>query len=167
MKSWCGASLLDNGDVVSPTGSGSLGSSDQNPWRMSIGAFFSFAMALWSRRTRSTIGRSELHEWAAGKPAWKSWQRVQHFYAIIFSSLQVREIAEALGGRAPQNPTKLVLALSETLTEVTKRPRFLRRRAIRADRASAQTCAVAVPGIATERHKAGAAAPAAEWKPEP
>jgi hypothetical protein len=30
----------------------------------------------------------------------------------------LREIIEALGGRAPESPTKLVLALSEALTEV-------------------------------------------------
>ena len=42
----------------------------------------------------------------------------QDLHAITLSSGQVREIIEALGGRTPENPTKLVLALTEALTEV-------------------------------------------------
>ena len=64
------------------------------------------------------IGRKKLDERATGKRAWKSWRRAQDLHAITLSSGQVREIIEALGGLTPENPTKLVLALSEALTEV-------------------------------------------------
>ncbi|MGH7842925.1 MAG: conjugal transfer protein TraD [Candidatus Binataceae bacterium] len=66
----------------------------------------------------ATVGRKKLDERATGKRAWKSWQRAQELHAITLSSGQVREIIEALGGRTPENPSKLVLALSEALTEV-------------------------------------------------
>jgi len=66
----------------------------------------------------ATIGRKKLEERATGKRAWKSWRRAQDLHAITLSSGQVRGIIEALGGRAPEDPTKLVLALSEALTEV-------------------------------------------------
>jgi hypothetical protein len=72
-----------------------------------------------SQRTYvATIGRRKLDERATAKRAWKSWRRAQDLHAITLSSGQVREIIEALGGRAPENSTKLVLALSEALTEV-------------------------------------------------
>ena len=64
------------------------------------------------------IGRKKLDERATGKRAWKSWQRAQDLHPITLSSRQVREIIEALGGRAPDDSTKLVLALTEALTEV-------------------------------------------------
>jgi Conjugal transfer protein TraD len=66
----------------------------------------------------ATIGRRKLDERATAKRAWKSWRRAQDLHAITLSSGQVREIIEALGGRIPENPSKLVLALSEALTEV-------------------------------------------------
>jgi hypothetical protein len=65
----------------------------------------------------ATIGRKKLDERATGKRAWKSWHRAQALHAITLSSGQVRGVIEALGGRAPEDPTKLVLALSEALTE--------------------------------------------------
>jgi hypothetical protein len=64
------------------------------------------------------LGRKKLDERATGKRAWKSWQRAQDLHPITLSSRQVREIIEALGGRAPDDSTKLVLALTEALTEV-------------------------------------------------
>ena len=66
----------------------------------------------------ATIGRKKLDERATRKRAWKSWRRAQELHAITLSSGQVRGVIEALGGRAPEDPTKLVLALSEALTEV-------------------------------------------------
>jgi hypothetical protein len=66
----------------------------------------------------ATIGRKKLDERATGKRTWKSWRRAQELHAITLSSGQVRGVIEALGGRAPEDPTKLVLALSEALTEV-------------------------------------------------
>ena len=69
-------------------------------------------------RARCNNWAEELDERATGKRAWKSWRRAQDLHAITLSSGQVREIIEALGGRTPESPTKLVLALTEALTEV-------------------------------------------------
>jgi hypothetical protein len=66
----------------------------------------------------ASIGRKKLDERATGKRAWKSWQRAKDLHAISLTSGQVRQIIEALGGRTPENPSELVLALSEALTEV-------------------------------------------------
>jgi len=66
----------------------------------------------------AAIGRRRLDQRATGKRASKSWRRAQDLHAITLSSAQVREIIEALGGRAPESPAKLVLALSQALTEV-------------------------------------------------
>lgn len=66
----------------------------------------------------AAIGAKKLDERATGKRAWKSWRRAQDLHAITLSSAQMREIIEALGGQTPQNPTRLVLALTEALTEV-------------------------------------------------
>ena len=49
--------------------------------------------------------------------------RLAHAYQTALgrhgiTAAQVRQIIEALGGRAPESPTKLVLALSQALTEV-------------------------------------------------
>ena len=64
------------------------------------------------------LGRDKLDTRATGKRAWKSWQRARELHPVTLSSRQLREIIEALGGKAPESPTKLVLALSEALTEV-------------------------------------------------
>ena len=66
----------------------------------------------------ATTGQKKLDERATGKRAWKSWRRAQDLHSITLSSRQVREIIEALGGHAPDDSTKLVLALTEALTEV-------------------------------------------------
>jgi hypothetical protein len=66
----------------------------------------------------ATLGRKRLDERATGKRAWKSSRRAQGLHAITLSSGQVRGIIEALGGTAPEDSTKLVLALSEALNEV-------------------------------------------------
>jgi len=63
------------------------------------------------------IGRQKLDERATGKRAWKSWTRAQDLHAITLSTVQVREIIEALGGRVPDDSTRLALVLSEMLTE--------------------------------------------------
>jgi len=66
----------------------------------------------------ASAGRKKLDERATGKRAWKSWQRAKDLHALTLSSAQVRQIIEALGGRAPDDPVQLVFVLSETLSEV-------------------------------------------------
>lgn len=96
---------------------------DLEPPDFLLGALLSVAqeagkLTAAQRAYTATIGRKKLDERATGKRAWKSWRRAQDLHAITLSSAQVRGIIEALGGRAPENPTKLVLALSEALNEV-------------------------------------------------
>ena len=97
---------------------------DLEPPDFLLGALLSVAQEaeqthrLRSGRTLRQSARKKLDERATGKRAWKSWRRAQDLHAITLSSAQVREIIEALGGRTPENPTKLVLALTEALTEV-------------------------------------------------
>jgi hypothetical protein len=62
------------------------------------------------------LGRNQLDSRATGKRAWKSWRRAQDLHALTLSGTQVRDIIEALGRKAPDDPTRLVLALSEALS---------------------------------------------------
>ncbi len=96
---------------------------DQEPPDLLLGVLLSVAhevaaLTAAQRAHVSSMGRTKLDERATGKRAWKSWRRAQDLHAITLSSSQLREIIEALGGRAPESPTKLVLALSQALTEV-------------------------------------------------
>ena len=96
---------------------------DLEPPDFLLGALLSVAqeassLSALQRAHVAAIGRKKLDERATGKRAWKSWQRARDLHAITLSSGQVREIIEALGGQTPDNPTKLVLALSQALTEV-------------------------------------------------
>ena len=70
------------------------------------------------REKVATMGRNKLGERAAGKRAWKSRNRARELQAITLSNDQLRDIIQALGGEAPENPTQLPLALSRILTEV-------------------------------------------------
>jgi len=71
-----------------------------------------------SERERvARLGRNKLDQRATGKRAWKSWQRAQDLHGLTLSGAQVRDIIRALGHQAPDDPTRLVLALSEALTE--------------------------------------------------
>ena len=72
------------------------------------------------RERVAKLGRSQLDQRATGKRAWKSWRRARELYALTLSGRQVREIIEALGRKAPDDPTRLVLALSEALTEASR-----------------------------------------------
>jgi hypothetical protein len=74
------------------------------------------------REQVAIVGRTKLDERATGKRAWKSWQRAQDLHSITLGSNQVRQIITALGGRPPENPAKLILVLTETLTEVCDEP---------------------------------------------
>jgi conjugative transfer protein TraD len=72
------------------------------------------------RERVARLGRNKLDSRATGKRAWKSWTRAQDLHALTLSSAQVREIIAALGGHVPAEPTRLLLALSEAMTEVTR-----------------------------------------------
>ena len=100
-----------------------LANLDLEPPDFLFGALLSVAQEASSLSTSqrahvSAIGRRKLDERATGKRAWKSWRRARDLHAITLSSGQVREIIQALGGPTPDNPTQLVLALSQALTEV-------------------------------------------------
>ena len=70
------------------------------------------------REQVATMGRNKLGERAAGKRAWKSWNRARELQAITLSTDRLRDIIQALGGQVPEDPTQLPLALSRILTEV-------------------------------------------------
>jgi len=72
------------------------------------------------RERVARLGRNKLDSRATGKRAWKSWQRAQDLHALTLSGKQVREIIAALGGRVPAEQTRLLLALSEAMTEATR-----------------------------------------------
>ena len=95
---------------------------DLEPPDFLLGALLSVAeetgkLTAAQRAQVATIGRRKLDERATGKRAWKSWRRAQELHAVTLSTAQVRDIIEALGGQAPENPTHLMLALSQALTE--------------------------------------------------
>jgi hypothetical protein len=71
------------------------------------------------REQVAAIGREKLDQRATGKRAWKSWTRARELHAITLGTSQVRAIIEALGGDAPEEPTRLPLVLSEVLTEAS------------------------------------------------
>ena len=95
---------------------------DLEPPDFLLGALLSVAeetgkLTATQRAQVAAIGRRKLDERATGKRAWKSWRRAQELHALTLSTAQVRDIIEALGGHAPENPTHLMLALSQALTE--------------------------------------------------
>ena len=95
---------------------------DLEPPDFLLGALLSVAeetgkLTASQRAQVAAIGRRKLDERATGKRAWKSWRRAQELHAVTLSTAQVRDIIEALGGHAPENPTHLMLALSQALTE--------------------------------------------------
>jgi len=95
---------------------------DLEPPDYLLGALLSVAQATRRRspaeRERvARLGRSKLDQRATGKRAWKSWQRAQDLHGLTLSGAQVRDIIKALGHEAPDDSTRLILALSEALTE--------------------------------------------------
>ncbi|HLW72411.1 MAG TPA: conjugal transfer protein TraD [Candidatus Binataceae bacterium] len=95
---------------------------DLEPPDYLLGALLSVAqetrrLSTTERERVSRLGRTKLDQRATGKRAWKSWQRAQGLHALTLSGAQVRDIIEALGRKAPDDPTRLVVALSEALTE--------------------------------------------------
>ena len=95
---------------------------DLEPPDFLLGALLSVAeetrqLSPADRQRVARLGRSRLDERATGKRAWKSWRQAQGLHALTLSGRQVREIIEALGRKAPEDPNHLVLALSEALAE--------------------------------------------------
>jgi hypothetical protein len=98
---------------------------DLEPPDFLLGALLSVAqeakaLSAGQRQQVAVLGRKKLDQRATGKRAWKSWTRAQDLHALTLSSTQVREIIAALGGEVPAEPTRLVLALSEAMTEATR-----------------------------------------------
>ena len=98
---------------------------DLEPPDFLLGALLSVAqeakaLSAGQRQQVAALGRKKLDQRATGKRAWKSWTRAQDLHALTLSSKQVREIIAALGGEVPAEPTRLVLALSEAMTEATR-----------------------------------------------
>ena len=96
---------------------------DLEPPDFLLGALLSLAdeaatLSQEEREKVATMGRNKRGERAAGKRAWKSRNRARELQAITLSNDQLRDIIQALGGEAPENPTQLPLALSRILTEV-------------------------------------------------
>jgi hypothetical protein len=98
---------------------------DLEPPDFLLGALLSVAqetkrLSPAERERIARLGRNMLDSRATGKRAWKSWTRAQDLHALTLSSTQVREIIAALGGHVPVEPTRLLLALSEAMTEATR-----------------------------------------------
>ena len=97
---------------------------DLEPPDFLLGALLSLAheataLSSEQREQIAAIGRGKLGERATGKRAWKSWNRARDLQPVTLSNSQLRDIIEALGGDAPEDPTQLPLALSRILTEVS------------------------------------------------
>jgi hypothetical protein len=96
---------------------------DSEPPDFLLGALLSLAdeaatLSQEHREQVATMGRNKLGERASGKRAWKSWNRARELQAITLSNDQLRDIIQALGWEAPEDPTQLPLALSRILTEL-------------------------------------------------
>src|SRR5215469_8747184 len=61
------------------------------------------------REKVAKMGRNKLGERVAGKRAWKSRNRARELQAITLNHDQLRDIIQALGGEAPEDPTGLPL----------------------------------------------------------
>jgi hypothetical protein len=95
---------------------------DLEPPDFLLGALLSVALETRrlspaERERVARLGWNKLDSRATGKRAWKSWRRAQDLHPLTLSGAQVRDIIEALGRKAPDDPTRLILALSEALTE--------------------------------------------------
>ena len=95
---------------------------DHEPPDFLLGALLSAAheasrLTAEQRARVALIGHRKLDERATGKRAWKSWSRARDLHAITLSSAQVEEVIEALGGKVPEDRTRLALVLSQVLSE--------------------------------------------------
>ena len=85
---------------------------DSEPPDFLLGALLSLAdeaatLSQEEREKVATMGRNKLGERAAGKRAWKSRNRARELQAITLSNDQLRDIIQALGGEAHEDPTQL------------------------------------------------------------
>jgi hypothetical protein len=93
---------------------------DREPPDFLLGALVSMAherdRLTPEQRTRvASLGRQKLDERATAKRAWKSWRRSRDLRSLTLSSTQIRQLIEALGGRAPEDSECLVEALTGLL----------------------------------------------------
>jgi hypothetical protein len=93
---------------------------DREPPDFLLGALVSMAherdRLTPEQRTRvASLGRQKLDERATAKRAWKSWRRSRELHSMTLSSTQIRQLIEALGGRAPEDSECLVEALTGLL----------------------------------------------------
>ena len=93
---------------------------DREPPDFLLGALVSMAherdRLTPEQRTRvASLGRQKLDERATAKRAWKSWRRSRDLHSLTLSSTQIRQLIEALGGRAPEDSECLVAALTGLL----------------------------------------------------
>ncbi len=65
----------------------------------------------------ASLGQEKLDERATAKRAWKSWRRSQDLHSLMLSSAQMRRLIEALGGRAPDDPARLIDTLMSLLMD--------------------------------------------------
>jgi hypothetical protein len=65
----------------------------------------------------ASLGQEKLDERATAKRAWKSWRRSQDLHSLTLSSAQMRRLIEVLGGRAPDDPVRLIGTLMSLLTD--------------------------------------------------
>jgi hypothetical protein len=75
------------------------------------------ALTSEERAKVASLGRQKLDERATAKRAWKSWQRLQELHSLTLSSAQMRRLIEALGGRAPDDPARVIDTLMSLLTD--------------------------------------------------
>jgi hypothetical protein len=95
---------------------------DREPPDFLLGALVSMgherdALTSEERAKVASLGRQKLDERATAKRAWKSWQRLQDLHSLTLSSVQMRRLIEALGGRAPDDPARLIDTLRSLLTD--------------------------------------------------
>ncbi len=75
------------------------------------------ALTAEERARVASLGREKLDERATAKRAWKSWRRTRELFSLTLSAGQVKRLIAVLGGRAPEDPERLVAALVELLKE--------------------------------------------------
>ena len=95
---------------------------DREPPDFLLGALVSMAherdaLSSEERAKVSSLGREKLDERATAKRAWKSWRRSQELHSLTLSSLQMNRLINALGGRPPEDPARLIDTLMSLLTD--------------------------------------------------
>ena len=93
---------------------------DREPPDFLLGALVSMAherdvLTLEERAKVASLGREKLDERATAKRAWKSWRRLQDLHSLMLNSAQMCRLIEALGGRVPDDPGRLIEVLMSLL----------------------------------------------------